>query len=188
MILLSVNCVTRSLLAVHSMRYSTKSHLLYCLTCFIEIDQECLFPFSDCIMSKSISLPRLPNEIMTIIFTSTLIESKNTFCCLARCSRGIYELAMPLLYKHVELCTFPEDYCTKLEYLYPRNLTRLLLKRLDLAQYVRHFMMSDGLSHGHCKYEHEEQISAERWEICAKSFAKKLAGTRPRDSYQDGYP
>ncbi|MCJ1260269.1 hypothetical protein MMC22_000129 [Lobaria immixta] len=83
------------------------------------------------------SLTSLPPELLSCVVAN--IASQATLSSLARCSRQLYLLTTPRLYRHVEIqkeVGLGKQQKSKLE-----SLARLLIQRPDLARLVRHFTL-----------------------------------------------
>lgn len=84
--------------------------------------------------SSAAFLTDLPTELLSLV--ATKIESKSTFCNLARCSYQLYLCTTPHLYGDIEI---REDGMQQDERLV--MLTASLLRRPDLAKLVRQFTL-----------------------------------------------
>lgn len=84
-------------------------------------------------MSMTLTLTSLPRELYSSVLAK--IESRATLCNLARCSRQLYLLTIPHLYRDVTLRQIPqlgEQHNRQLH-----NFASLLIRRPDLAELVR---------------------------------------------------
>ena len=87
----------------------------------------------------------LPREVITYIIAN--VDSRSTLTNLALCSHNFYAISVPKLYNHIELYEGPNDwgsYGTR----HLRSLTSLLLRRPDLARFVRHFTFRKTINDG----------------------------------------
>ena len=98
---------------------------------------------------------------LAVELISRILESctsKATVAVAARCSRQWYDIAMPLLYHHVDMDN-PQYYEPRKPYL--KSLAVLFLSKPNIAAHVRHFSLRPGFEDGP-EWESGEGLDGDR--------------------------